>query len=349
MKRIAKIIALSMVLFVGCAFTVPAATGTLESHAASKVKISKKKATVVKGKTLQLKVKGTKKKAKWTSSKKKVATVNKKGKVTAKKAGKTVITAKIGKKKYKCKITVKNPTVKISKTKVTANTGTSIKLTATTNGKSKKIKWKSSNGQIASVTSKGVVYANRAGTATITASANGASARCKVTVVTPVDPVGSRTNPANLANGATIKLPDGTAYVKLDKILKGNAAISQLDDMEQWDEFARDEYSNYPNTKVVYFEYTVQASSGFSNRPFEGFDIINPYGLYNSTCTANISAIEFLNMQGAYEGQDYSKLTLYGGASSKMYMVLFVPENLNAFSYPIYKSDYSQFWTKYAF
>ena len=349
MKRLCKIIALSMALFVGCAFTVPAVTGTLESHAASKVKISKKKATIVKGKTLQLKMKGTKKKVKWTSSKKKVATVNKKGKVTAKKAGKTVITAKIGNKKYKCKITVKNPTVKLNKTAVTAKTGTSVKLTATANGKSKRITWKSSNGGIASVTSKGVVYANRVGTATITATANGVSARCKVTVTAPVDPVGSRTNPANLANGATIPMEDGTAYVKLDRILKGDAAIAQLTSMGQWGEYEIEEYAGYPNTQVVYFEYTVKALSGFNDRPLWGLDIINSYGLYNASCSANIPSIEGLYLDGEYENMNSAELKIYGGASSKMYKILYVPNGTSSFTYPIWKSDYSYFWTKYSF
>lgn len=70
-------------------------------------KISKKKATMTVGQTLQLKVKGTKKKVKWSSNKKSVATVSAKGKVKAKKAGKATITAKVGKKKYRCKVTVK--------------------------------------------------------------------------------------------------------------------------------------------------------------------------------------------------------------------------------------------------
>ena len=73
---------------------------------AAKVKLNKKSLTLTVGKTYKLKVKGTKKKVKWSSSNKKVASVNKKGKVTAKKAGKVTITAKIGKKKYKCKVTV---------------------------------------------------------------------------------------------------------------------------------------------------------------------------------------------------------------------------------------------------
>ena len=59
-----------------------------------------------------MKVKGTKKKVKWSSNKKTIATVTRKGKVTAKKQGTAVITAKIGKKKYKCKVKVWQKTTK---------------------------------------------------------------------------------------------------------------------------------------------------------------------------------------------------------------------------------------------
>ena len=48
----------------------------------------------------------------WKSSNKKVATVTKKGKVKGKKAGKTYIIAKVGKKKYKCRVIVKKKSVK---------------------------------------------------------------------------------------------------------------------------------------------------------------------------------------------------------------------------------------------
>ncbi len=73
---------------------------------AATVKLNTSKKTLKVGKKYTLKVKGTKKKVKWTSSNKKVATVNSKGKVTAKKKGTATITAKVGNKKYKCKITV---------------------------------------------------------------------------------------------------------------------------------------------------------------------------------------------------------------------------------------------------
>ncbi|MCM1232936.1 MAG: Ig-like domain-containing protein [Ruminococcus flavefaciens] len=52
-------------------------------------------------------LKGTTKKPKWSSSKKSVATVTSKGKIKAKKKGNAVITAKLGKKNYKCKVKVK--------------------------------------------------------------------------------------------------------------------------------------------------------------------------------------------------------------------------------------------------
>lgn len=76
---------------------------------AATVKISKKKVSLTKWQKTVLSVKGTKKKAKWSSSNKNVAAVSGNGTVTAKKKGRAVITAKIGSKKYKCTVTVKNP------------------------------------------------------------------------------------------------------------------------------------------------------------------------------------------------------------------------------------------------
>ena len=109
MGKFKKLCAIVMVLIM--AFSV-----TPESvFAAKKVKLNKTKATVYVGKSVQLKVNNNKKKVKWFTSNKKVAIVSKKGKVKGKKVGKATITAKIGKKKYKCKITVKKKVVKPSK------------------------------------------------------------------------------------------------------------------------------------------------------------------------------------------------------------------------------------------
>ena len=75
---------------------------------AATLKLNKSAVTISQGKTYKLKVTGTKTKVKWTSSNKKVATVNSSGTVTAKSVGHATITAKVGKKNLKCKITVKS-------------------------------------------------------------------------------------------------------------------------------------------------------------------------------------------------------------------------------------------------
>ena len=103
MQNLYKILVLCMAIMIGAAFSLPAQT--VESHAAEKIKISKKSVVTNKGKTVRLKVKGANKKVRWSSSNKKVATV-KKGRVRAKNTGKVTITAKVGKKKLKCKVRV---------------------------------------------------------------------------------------------------------------------------------------------------------------------------------------------------------------------------------------------------
>lgn len=167
---------LSLTLFAPSVPFLPDQVITVE--AASKIKLNKKEATLYKGESITLKLKGTKKKAKWTSSKKAVATVNSKGKVTAKAAGTTTITAKIGKKKYRCKITVQTPHISQKNITLTSGESTTLKIY----GVKQKVKWKSSNNKIVSINSKGKVTAKTAGTTTITATVSKKKYTCKVTV-----------------------------------------------------------------------------------------------------------------------------------------------------------------------
>lgn len=78
------------------------------SAKSKKVRISRTSLTMEKGAKIRLKIKNAKKGIKviWKSSNKKVAAVSKKGLVRAKKSGKAKITAKLGKKSYKCSVRV---------------------------------------------------------------------------------------------------------------------------------------------------------------------------------------------------------------------------------------------------
>lgn len=145
---------------------------------------AKPKVTLYKGqkKTQTAKVTGKVKAPVYTSSNRKIATVDKKtGKVTAKAAGKVTITAKSGSLKATYTVTVKNPTLKLTKTSATVKVGKTTKITAKATP-SGKITYKSSNKKIATVSSNGTVKGIKKGTAKITVTCNGMSKTFKVTV-----------------------------------------------------------------------------------------------------------------------------------------------------------------------
>ena len=102
-----------------------------------------------------------------------------------KKTGTVTITAKIGSKKYTCKVKVENP--KLSATNKTLNTKdaktATIQLNSTSQGSS--VKWSTSNSKIVSIKAsknKVTMTAKKAGSATVTASVGGKKFSCKVTV-----------------------------------------------------------------------------------------------------------------------------------------------------------------------
>lgn len=171
MKRNKKIVSIITIFLLIVCMAIPVSAAG---------KISKSKATLLTGQTLQLKLSGTKGKAKWTSSKKSVATVSSSGKVTAKKSGSATITAKVGKKKYSCKVTVESP--KLSRKSITLKVGQASTIKA--KGTKQTVKWKSSKKSVATV-KNGKITAKKAGTANITATVLGKKFTCKVTVKKP--------------------------------------------------------------------------------------------------------------------------------------------------------------------
>ena len=159
-----------------------------------KVSLNKSEATIEKGKTVTLKATTSPssfpdKSVTWKSSNTKVATVTTGGKVKGIEAGTATITCTSNATgaKATCKVTVFGGSVSLDKTEVTLQKGKMVTLKATVEPatlEDKSVTWKSSDTNIATVTSKGKVKGVKAGTATITCTSNatGMNATCKVTV-----------------------------------------------------------------------------------------------------------------------------------------------------------------------
>ncbi len=135
----------------------------------------------------------TNKKVTWSSSNKKVATVSKSGKITAKNPGTAIIKVKTKSGGYTdtCKVTVKRyvalKSFKLNKSSVTINDGKTYTLKAIfspSNASNKDLVWKSSNTEVATVSSKGVVKGIKPGTATISCKSKqtGKTVKCTVKI-----------------------------------------------------------------------------------------------------------------------------------------------------------------------
>lgn len=162
-------------------------------EAAPKVQLNKKKITMVVGEQRTLKVKNTTKSIKWSSSKKRIAKVDKKGVVIAKKQGTATITAKVGKQKFNCKVTVKDSPALEKKAVICVGRKMQLKVTGT----AKKITWKSENRKIVKVNKKGWITGVSQGIAKITAMAGNKKLICKVKVKEAVNEITAELSVSN--------------------------------------------------------------------------------------------------------------------------------------------------------
>ena len=199
MKRSKKMFTVMLALCVALSMAMASVTANAATKKPKKIYLKATSTTVdIKGK-VKVSVYKTKpskasKSVKWKSSNKKVATVSKSGYVTGKKKGTVKITAtskknKRAKKTIKIKVkNLKAKYVKMSKTSAILFPSDKTTLKATVKGSAgfynQGVTWKSSNTSVATVTSKGIVTAKKAGKATITATEKGGSkkATCAVTV-----------------------------------------------------------------------------------------------------------------------------------------------------------------------
>ena len=107
---------------------------------------SAKKITLLTGQTKKLK----RKKAVWKSKNSSIASVSSDGRVTGKRRGKTTITAKVGKKRYRYRITVEKPVLSKTSLRINLNKSKTLKV----KGTSKAFKITSSDSSIVKVKKK---------------------------------------------------------------------------------------------------------------------------------------------------------------------------------------------------
>lgn len=120
----------------------------------------------------------------WRSSRSSVAVIDDHGKIDALKVGETVITATADGTKKICRVTVKKPKVTLSRNSLSLYRTQSSRLTAKVSS-GRTVSWKSRKKSIATVDARGLVTAKKHGTATITATVDGVTKECEVTVMPP--------------------------------------------------------------------------------------------------------------------------------------------------------------------
>ena len=214
--RLFLISAFGMLLFSSCWENNP------PEVTVSSVTLNQSTAEMMEGETVQLTATvlpsdAVDKTVTWASSKQSVATVSNSGVVTAVAEGETTITASAGGKSATCKVSVsKKPvpveSVTLDNASLSLTEGDTYTLVATvnpSNAADKTVSWTSSSQSVAAVSSTGEVTAVSEGETTITASAGGKSATCKVTVSkkpVPVESVSLSQYSAEMIEGESIQL-----------------------------------------------------------------------------------------------------------------------------------------------
>ena len=155
-----------------CRITVKKTTITLSSHSYS----------LEKGETVRLTAKSsTGHTVTYKSNRKSLATIVEYGRITAIKPGEATITATCDKTSVTCKITVKKPVIKLSKTSLTLKVGDKSRLIATASS-GYPVTFKSSRKSIAIIDEYGNIQTLKAGTTVITAKLDGVEKTCILTV-----------------------------------------------------------------------------------------------------------------------------------------------------------------------
>lgn len=120
----------------------------------------------------------------YRSGKRSIATVDERGLITAKKPGTTTITVKADQTTASCHVTVRKPTVSLNRRSASLYRRQQVRLSVKSTSKSRPT-WKSNKKSVAIVDEDGTVTAMKNGTAIVTATVDGVSKNCEITVKKP--------------------------------------------------------------------------------------------------------------------------------------------------------------------
>lgn len=142
-------------------------------------------------------------------------------------------------------------------------------------------------------------------------------------------PDGTRENPYDIKRG--VKLPDynGTAYVKLRSVYKGQSAVKKARALTRK---GHRSYLNYQiahkgKRQVVVLKLYVKAVGGYEESNFYGSSLSGFHSLYNKKVTNEIKNVEELYLD---KGRVID-LKLYNGGHDTVYVGLLLPKSVKTF------------------
>lgn len=145
--------------------------------------------------------------------------------------------------------------ISLNKSTASVSVGKTLQLSASVqpSGATGTVSWSSNNSSVASVNSTGLVTANAAGSATITASINGLTANCVITVTESANNYGTLENPLSITDAKEIIDINGTTMSSQPLYVKGIVSSN----------------SSYNTTYKNYDYIWLQSEDGKTSQAFE--------------------------------------------------------------------------------